>query len=203
MYQSTRKLSALACLAASLGLGFRCQSGGIGDPCVPEDEFHQDMGGYSLGEVDVETRSFQCESRICLVNHFQGRVTCPYGQTMADLDLPGTAPGRCRIPYTAGDSPTDQVIVPVAAWNTRRPADQAVYCTCRCAGPEPDARYCTCPHGYSCEPVVPAVGLASHQLEGSYCIKTGTGFEPAVAAAISCRDDPGNPACPGDPLVNP
>jgi len=203
MQQSTRKLSALVCLSAGLVSGFRCQSGGIGDPCVPEDEFYQDMGGYSLGEVDVETRSFQCESRVCLVNHFQGRVTCPYGQTTADLALPGTAPERCRIPHSTGENPADQVIVPVPAWNTRRPPESAVYCSCRCNGADPDARYCECPRGYSCEPIVPTIGLASRELEGSYCIKTGTRFEPGLGAAISCREDPTNPSCGPSPLVNP
>ena len=31
-------------------------------------------------EENIESRSFQCQTRICLVNHFQGRVSCPLGQ---------------------------------------------------------------------------------------------------------------------------
>src|SRR5258706_15960238 len=61
-----------------------CESGGIGDPCVPEDEYQRYFSGYELNEVDFETRSFQCETRVCLVNHFQGRASCPYGQTLSN-----------------------------------------------------------------------------------------------------------------------
>src|SRR5690349_3864783 len=58
-----------------------CQSGGIGDPCIPEDEYKGIFGGFRVSQENIESRSFQCESRICLVNHFQGRVSCPLGQT--------------------------------------------------------------------------------------------------------------------------
>jgi ankyrin repeat protein len=33
--------------------------------------------------VNVESRSFQCETRLCLAANFQGRVSCPYGQSLA------------------------------------------------------------------------------------------------------------------------
>ena len=68
----------LAALAAYGALG--CESGGVGAPCIPEDEYDQDFSGFALQEVNVESRSFQCETRVCIVNHFQGRVSCPYGQ---------------------------------------------------------------------------------------------------------------------------
>jgi hypothetical protein len=58
-----------------------CQSGGVGDPCTPEDEYSPQFAGYKLTEENIESRSFQCQTRICLVNHFQGRVSCPLGQT--------------------------------------------------------------------------------------------------------------------------
>jgi hypothetical protein len=57
-----------------------CQSGGVGDPCIPEDEYSADFSGFKVSEENIESRSFQCETRICLVNHFQGRVSCPLGQ---------------------------------------------------------------------------------------------------------------------------
>ena len=66
---------------ATLGLlPTACQSSGIGDPCIPEDEYNPLFGGFKVTEDNIESRSFQCESRICLVNHFQGRVSCPLGQ---------------------------------------------------------------------------------------------------------------------------
>src|ERR1700684_4367926 len=60
-----------------------CSQTGVGDPCVPEQEYDPTFLGFSAGEVNVESKSFDCETRLCLANHFQGRVTCPYGQTKA------------------------------------------------------------------------------------------------------------------------
>jgi len=73
-------LLAVGCIT---GIGFApssCQSGGIGDPCTPEDEYLGTFPGFQVTQENIESRSFQCESRICLVNHFQGRVSCPLGQ---------------------------------------------------------------------------------------------------------------------------
>lgn len=63
---------------ASLLMG--CPSSGVGDPCIPEDEYKENFPGFKLTEENIESRSFQCQTRICLVNHFQGRVSCPAGQ---------------------------------------------------------------------------------------------------------------------------
>jgi hypothetical protein len=61
--------------------GSGCAPGGIGDPCIPDQEYDTCFAGFAQGEVNTESRSFQCQTRLCLVNHFQGRVSCPYGQT--------------------------------------------------------------------------------------------------------------------------
>ncbi|HEY6558212.1 MAG TPA: hypothetical protein VI072_13100, partial [Polyangiaceae bacterium] len=55
---------------ALLALG--CEAGGVGDPCIPEAEYDLYFNNFSQADVFAETRSFQCETRICLVNHFQG-----------------------------------------------------------------------------------------------------------------------------------
>ncbi len=180
-----------------------CEAGGVGDPCVPESEYASDFNGFDPREVYVESRSFQCETRLCLINHFQGRVSCPYGQQEEDLGLPGDAPSRCRIPGTQGEHPEDQITVPVRAWNTERSAKQTVYCSCRCDGPDPDARYCECPDGYTCTSLVPKMGLPSEQLVGSYCIKRGTEYDEADALQPNCREVPTHDSCPDPPLVNP
>lgn len=70
----------LAMAAGASLIGSSCGGGGVGDPCVPEDEYLTTFSGFSVGEVNVESRSVQCLTRVCLVNHFQGRVSCPYGQ---------------------------------------------------------------------------------------------------------------------------
>ena len=55
--------------------------------------------GFDEKEVNVESKSFQCRTRICLVNHFRGRVSCPYGQSRrrersARRRSPCTVPGN-------------------------------------------------------------------------------------------------------------
>ena len=67
---------ALAAVVSATG----CKSTGVGDPCIPEQEYAPDFIGFDYHEVNVESKSFQCQTRLCLVNHFQGRVSCPYGQ---------------------------------------------------------------------------------------------------------------------------
>jgi hypothetical protein len=81
--------------------GSGCAPAGIGDPCIPEQEYDQCFPGFSEGEVNTESRSFQCQTRLCLVNHFQGRVSCPYGQTAAGTN-PILASANCPAGTTGG-----------------------------------------------------------------------------------------------------
>jgi hypothetical protein len=76
-----------ACLFIGLVAGPGCQPNGVGDPCTPDEEYASNFAGFNVGEVNVESKSFQCRTRLCLGNHFQGRVSCPYGQ-----DENGNAP---------------------------------------------------------------------------------------------------------------
>lgn len=153
-----------------------CQSGGVGDPCIPEDEYSKDFPGYQPTETNVESQSFQCETRVCLVAYFRGRVSCPYGQE----DPPASAEQTCYLPGT-NSTPDNKINGKVDAWiaraasapNGRKP-DQAVYCSCRCDGPDQGARYCDCPSGFVCQKLVEDIGKGHAQLAGSYCIKEGT-----------------------------
>jgi hypothetical protein len=159
-----------------------CDSGGVGDPCIPEDEYQPLFGGFSIDEVNIESRSFQCETRVCLVNHFEGRVSCPEGQSEDGQD--GRAcllPGEDGRPNREGDDPADEFVeVPVDPNDPNRSADDAVYCSCRCAGPDPGARYCDCPSGYSCTEIGALdIGRGQEELAGSYCIKNGTEYSPS------------------------
>ncbi len=143
-----------------------CTPGGVGDPCVPEEEYLSKFSGFSLDEVSTESRSFQCATRVCLVNHFRGRVSCPYGQVENDASATG-----CTIPGA-----TTRVEAAVDPQLLKRRADDHVYCSCRCDGPETNARYCECPSGFSCTEVVPTISKGKDQLVGSYCIKEGTQY---------------------------
>jgi hypothetical protein len=191
----------------ALGLSaLGCDPGGVGDPCITEDEYRQQVPGYAVTEVNVESRSFQCETRVCLVNHFQGRVSCPYGQTQTEAEqcvANGSVDGvacnsgsgkGCRVPGTDGETAEDRIQVAVAAQLLQRRADDAVYCSCRCDGPDDSARYCECPSGFACVELVEDLGLGSGQLAGSYCIKEGTRYNTQQAAGDTCSatNDCGN-----------
>ena len=182
-------LLAVLGVAALGALG--CEPGGVGDPCIPEDEYHPDFGGYGATEANDETKSFQCITRVCLVNHFRGRASCPYGQAAGDippLDAEGrpSGPTPCTIPGTDGSDPNDRIIQPVAPQYVDRQTDQAVYCSCRCDGPDPNARDCDGPSGVSCEERGPDLGVGTGQLAGSYCVKDGTQYDPKNPPSGDC-----------------
>lgn len=199
-----RAIIASVLVASSVPHLTGCRAGGVGDPCIPEDEYEPTFSGYSLGEVNIETRSIQCETRVCLVNHFQGRVSCPYGQSEEDLGLDPTDPARCRVPGTDGAQAGDAVTVPVKAWLPARTPEDAVYCSCRCDGPDKDTKYCDCPSGFSCEPLIDDLGFSEdRELIGSYCIRKGTAHDRTMAATVDCRHSPTQEGCPGEPFVNP
>jgi len=157
----------------------RFQSGGIGDPCVPEDEYQQYFSGYEATEVNIESKSFQCETRLCLVNHFNGRVSCPYGQTLPEA-TGMIKPEETALPHPWYLRPRDphqgrrqQAVRPA-------PRRDTVYCSCRCAGTDSNARYCKCPTGFQCSKLLdPIDRLGAKELAGSYCIKNGTEYSAA------------------------
>jgi hypothetical protein len=190
-------------------IGSSCGGSGIGDPCIPEEEYLTDFPGFNVGEVNVESRSFQCLTRVCLVNHFRGRVSCPYGQTEETATNCSTNAAACRegtpehetscrIPDRSGEDVLDRVKVEIDPQFQDRTAAQAVYCSCRCSGPngvkDPKARYCDCPSGYSCEDIFADLGdvaAGKGQLAGSYCVRDGTQFNAAAQPVAKC--EPSNP----------
>ncbi len=209
----------VALLVGLAALG--CTPGGVGDPCTPEDEYQQDFGGFQVTETNVESRSFQCETRLCLVNHFQGRVSCRLGQSAGegapyDLSQGEEAPPRgnapenpnwspkCSIPGTAVDRTDRQspnnIRVQVPAQLQNRQAEKAVYCSCRCDGPEKNARYCECPDGFQCEELVDNLKIpGGAQLAGSYCVRSGSQWNPNVNDPRDCKDNPSACGCTGNP----
>lgn len=173
-----------------------CADQGVGDPCTPEQEYDPSFIGFDEKEVNVESKSFQCRTRICLVNHFRGRASCPYGQS-TEGQAPANAKGACTIPGTTNAvtgltnpddatsfrDPRKKALVPPQCRD--RAADKAVYCSCRCAdinGDKPsDQTFCDCPDGFACRPLVTSIGQGNEGLTGSYCIKDNTEYNKDTA----------------------
>jgi hypothetical protein len=178
-----------------------CQATHVGDPCTPEQEYDKSFLGFSKDEVSVESKSFQCLTRLCLVNHFQGRVSCPYGQT-ADAQPNAPAPvTACVTPGLGtkvdGRDSTGALVDPVKkafvpAQCSARTASLAVYCSCRCAdvnGKTDDgANYCACPDGFTCTQLVSKVGVGNEGLTGAYCVKNGAQYDPNACGGITLCD---------------
>jgi hypothetical protein len=140
----------------------------VGEPCTTGDESKPAFRGFGVEEVSVEGVNPACGRGVCLVNHFQGRVSCPYGQ--ADVTNP-----TCFVPKTS-----DPVAVPVAPQMTTRRADLAVTCSCRCDGPD-DGPFCRCPSGTECRPIVPDIGFPEGKsIAGSYCVDPGAVYTGIV-----------------------
>src|SRR5688572_14979278 len=54
----------------------------VGAPCVPERENDPSFEGYDETEVSLEVPvGTKSGDAVCLIDHFRGRVSCPYGQT--------------------------------------------------------------------------------------------------------------------------
>lgn len=171
-------------------LSVGCDSGNVGDPCTPDAEYAVDFAPFSVREVYLESRSLQCATRLCLVNHFQGRVSCPLGQRAED-----DAEHACYTPDAEGVA-AERVLGQVPAWDLDRPARDAVYCSCRCDGPDPGARYCECPSGFECRRLAPDLELGENrELSGSYCVRRGTVFEAEQAGGPTCADAPDDSRC--------
>jgi len=162
----------------------------VGAPCIPFQELSKTFAGFSTFEVTVDQgESAACTSGVCLVNHFQGRASCPYGQTTGGQ---GNADaGACTVPGSGApvmpNSPTvGQQVLPQC---TDRTANLDVTCSCRCADPDgqtDDAgTYCTCPTGTICSQIVPEL-VQGDPLAGGYCVPMGTTYDPTTVCPSTC-----------------
>jgi hypothetical protein len=151
-------VSAISALSSAPG----CASTGVGDPCTPDEEYTQSFQAFSIEDVNVESKSYVCLTRLCLVNHFQGRVTCPYGQSAPNVgpqgppgsnaaavdsqfgcSVPGSVAGPNGWPADGQITATETSVagfgsgqVPpqfVGEGAADRTANKTVYCSCRCA----------------------------------------------------------------------
>jgi hypothetical protein len=143
----------------------------LGGPCIPVEEDDPGSGGFDLNQISINGNAVDCQSTVCLIHQFQGRVSCPYGQTAS----PNADGETCTTPNGA------TVTVPVAAQLIDRPPSNSVYCTCHCAGPGPGP-FCACPTGFACSPLID--GSQSDPYAGSYCTKN-TDVLPADPSSLA------------------
>jgi hypothetical protein len=170
----------------------------VGMPCTPSLELSASFAGFNPHEVTLD-ESDTCGGDVCLVNHFQGLTSCPYGQGSNGNAPPG-ATAACTVPGTSTpvtpDAPPFGQLVPPQCVD--RQASDAVYCSCRCANAEgrtdDGAAYCACGTGYSCTQLVPGFE-ADDPRAGAYCIKAGTAYDP-IWSCQGATCDPTLNNCP-------
>ena len=127
-----------------------CTASGVGDPCTPESI---PTNGFQASEAYLESSSVQCRTRVCLVYKLQGDPTVPCEQCPT-----GDATCRSRCARTAD-------------------IQDRVLCTCRCSGPDPNARYCGCPDGFVCRTLLESGGIG---IQGGYCVKSSLAASSAM-----------------------
>jgi len=219
-------ITAIAACAISALVAPGCGSTGVGDPCTPDEEFDPTFQAFSIQDVSVESKSYVCLTRLCLVNHFQGRVTCPYGQTAPGMGPAGptgsnaaavSSQDGCSIPGTTPGLPASYVtatnvsvagfaagVVPAQFSGTGaadRTANNAVYCSCRCENVDGNtndgANYCACTANYTCTQLVTSIGATDTGLTGGYCVLNGTQYNPALATNETCLASVTSQTAPG------
>lgn len=116
----------------------------IGSRCTPAEIPER---GYDDREVWIETGAQDCGTGVCMVYKLRGdpRQSC----------VPTSF--RPTVAYPTGTVCADPEQVA-----------NRVYCSCRCAAPDPAAPTCACPQGFSCLPALAQGGAA---FAGSYCVK--------------------------------
>jgi hypothetical protein len=139
-----------AALAALVLAGFTqlgCKEEMVGAPCIPETdkgEFSQDLSGTTWS---IETRSVQCETRVCLTKTARNLVAAE--QISA-----------CQVNPTLEN-----------CWEGEGGATQEKYsfCSCRCKDLNGKSG-CQCPPNTKCVEVLGDIQEAPSKVKGSYCV---------------------------------
>jgi hypothetical protein len=162
----------------------------IGTSCMPAAEGSPTFDGFDYHEVGVSITS-PSGAPTCLVYHFQGLVTCPYGQSGT-----GQAPTGASPCTTSSGQPVTGAVQPQC---TNRRAAQTVVWSCRCANAQGATNdgdaYCTCPTGTTCTQAVSSLGAAEDDYSGAYCIPDAALLGDAGATCRASCDPQASP-CP-------
>ncbi|MGA2448235.1 MAG: hypothetical protein ABTD50_06145 [Polyangiaceae bacterium] len=148
----------------------------FGTPCeVTPLEDDPTFVGFALRDLSVASPPGASSTvapggPVCIVNHFQGRVSCPYGQSSdPDAGLP-----PCYTPsgvLVSGSTPTPPQCVD-------RPPEMTVTWSCRCDG----NGGCQCPSGSECVDM----GIVPGDSVGSYCLSTSNPYDGGSSCTPVC-----------------
>jgi hypothetical protein len=161
----------------------------IGTPCVPSQESSATFDGFDSSEIELEPVPVKSGAPTCLVDHFQGLVTCPYGQSAT-----GEAPGCASPCTTSSGAPVTGEVQPQCS---NRLASKVVLWSCRCANPEGKTddgdTYCACPAGLACTQLISSIGDAGANFAGGYCASSA---ETSGMESCGATCNPSMTPCP-------
>lgn len=188
--------------------GVMSQPGTIGDPCIPRPESDATWNSINTSSVLIDLADATCETGVCIVNRFQGRVSCPLGQA-APVQCSGLDDEGC------GD---DIPCVDAGPWpfycDSGAPDQGAGQCaghggvcnpqsgTCECQSDMhcPDGAACDvgtkqCKR-YVCRPPAgcQVAGASAEENEGKICCTMGTGAPVVGAVCGQCAEGSGRSA---------
>jgi hypothetical protein len=154
-------------------------------PVEATDDESSNFAGYSADEIAVFCGEPGCTNwtdPVGIAYHFQGRVTCPYGQTETDIaTLPATDKGRCRVPAADSVMTDEPVTVAVQPQLVDRPPSKTVYYSCACSGTDSTREYCSCPADMHCE----QQGFALKTVTG-FCVRDDSLYDRVTVSRVEC-----------------
>lgn len=177
----------------------------VGDPCIPTNESDPSFTGFRINDETIETGAPACGGGVCLVNHFQGRVSCPLGQAPSlgctgPDDMSCGAGATCVVAATLspGCDPAsaDKGASQCAGFgNICNPKFKV--CTCAQSADCPTGSYCAAsssPHvctRYVCHTAgdCQSAGADESQNEGKACCLPGTDTPVTSAVCGQCKGD--------------
>jgi len=155
----------VVCLSIAAVCWAGCKEAMVGAPCVPETdrgEFNVTLQGSTYS---IETRSVQCETRICLTKtQVEGSVDKVFCEDCLTANQDNT-----------GDCLEDCEDVQL----------KYSFCSCRCrdsagntfqTNPDKYDHLCECPPNTQCVKVMDAIEGAPEKITGSYCIPNCIAF---------------------------
>lgn len=164
----------------------------VGSECTPRSESAAQFSGFKITEDTLELNAPECGGGHCMINHFQGRVSCPLGQP-APTD--GAGEHGC-VPEPAGDGEwgrgscvTGFTCRPVAS--TSAVCDPAegeeadIFCANVGQGPCNEGGYCECATDTDCPSfpgVIPVCDVEHKQCVAFACYRPDNCQDPDAPA---------------------
>jgi hypothetical protein len=173
----------------------------VGDPCTPPDETSPLFSGFDVSDEVIDAPDFTaCQSGVCLVNYFQGRVTCPLGQA-----APKPCAGPSDTTTCGGGACVESGVVPVFC-DPEAPGGGDAQCAghggvcdaarnacvCHADADCPDGTGCDVSAGeceqYVCQAAAgcQSAGASNAENAGKSCCVPGSGAPVSVAVCGQC-----------------